>query len=764
MNDSTTPVKILVIDDESSIRQSFTDYLEDRGFEVLSAENGRVGIKLLKREQPQIVLVDLRMPKMDGLEFLRQSRLLTPDLPVIVISGANRIEEVVKAQQLGSWDYLVKPLENLSMLGHAVDKALEKARLLQENRVYQENLEALVHERTADLEQANANLVASEERYRTLFERSSDAIFLMDAQTGRYINANQAAERLTGYSISEIKSKTLKMLAPKGATGRLDLIRTLETTKEFGEVTYVRTDGTERIATLTAFPLQNGKLVVGIAHDITERVRADEELKKLGTAMRQSPVVVMITDPQGNIEYVNPSFTQVTGYSAEEVLGKNPRILQGGGTSLEEYERLWAKILSGNVWRGEFHNKKKNGELYWEEASISAIHDDSGNTTHFIALKEDITERKAADEAIQRYTKRLKALHKIDQSITGSLDLKGTLNILLEHLLSQLEVDAAAVLRYQDNLQTLEFTQGQGFRTTALQHTELRLGQGYAGKIALHKRHTFVFIPELDRAENAFLESPHFSEEGFVAYYGVPLIAKGKLVGVLEIYHRSVLDPHEEWVEYLDTLANQAAIAIDNVSLFNDLQRTNMELTLAYDATIEGWARALELRDMETEGHSRRVKDLIMQVTRQMRISDMELVHIRRGALLHDIGKMGIPDKIMQKKGKLTKEEWIVMHRHPVYAMEWLSPIEFLRPALDIPYCHHERWNGSGYPRGLKGEQIPLSARIFAVVDVWDALLSDRAYRRAWSVKKTRTYIREQSGKLFDPQVVNSFFEVVDKP
>jgi len=196
--------------------------------------------------------------------------------------------------------------------------------------------------------------------------------------------------------------------------------------------------------------------------------------------------------------------------------------------------------------------------------------------------------------------------------------------------------------------------------------------------------------------------------------------------------------------------------------MFNDLQRTNVDLTMAYDATIQGWAHALELKDMETEGHSRRVVDITMDLARKMEISGDKLGHVRRGALLHDIGKMGIPDSILQKPGKLTDEEWEIMRKHPVYAYEWLSEIQYLRPALDIPYSHHEKWDGKGYPRGLIGEQIPLAARIFAIVDVWDALTSDRPYRKAWSREKTLDHVRDQSGTHFDPRVVEAFVDLIN--
>jgi putative nucleotidyltransferase with HDIG domain len=194
------------------------------------------------------------------------------------------------------------------------------------------------------------------------------------------------------------------------------------------------------------------------------------------------------------------------------------------------------------------------------------------------------------------------------------------------------------------------------------------------------------------------------------------------------------------------------------------LQRSNLDLTLAYDATIEGWSRALDLRDKETEGHTQRVTEMTESLARTLGVEGETLLHVRRGALLHDIGKMGVPDAILLKPGPLTEEEWVIMRKHPTYAYEMLSPIAYLKPALDIPYCHHEKWDGTGYPRRLKGEEIPLSARAFAVVDVWDALRSDRPYRPRWPEEKVLEHIREQTGKHFDPHVVEAFFQLLKQP
>jgi putative nucleotidyltransferase with HDIG domain len=215
-------------------------------------------------------------------------------------------------------------------------------------------------------------------------------------------------------------------------------------------------------------------------------------------------------------------------------------------------------------------------------------------------------------------------------------------------------------------------------------------------------------------------------------------------------------------MSFLETLAGQAAIAIDNAELVENLEQSNLELRLAYNNTLEGWARALELRDFETRGHSQSVTDLTIQLARAVGIPEDTLVHVQRGALLHDIGKMGIPDQILLKNSKLDEDEWEIMRQHPIYAYEMLASIEFLRPALDIPRYHHEKWDGSGYPYGLKGEAIPLAARVFTIVDVWDALNADRPYRAAWKKEEVLTYIRDGRGKDFDPRVVDAFLQMVD--
>jgi putative nucleotidyltransferase with HDIG domain len=240
-----------------------------------------------------------------------------------------------------------------------------------------------------------------------------------------------------------------------------------------------------------------------------------------------------------------------------------------------------------------------------------------------------------------------------------------------------------------------------------------------------------------------------------------PLLAKGDLLGIVQVQSRLVNRFSQTDADLLSLVCNSAAAAIQNARLFGYLEISNRELVQAYDATIEGWSSALELRNAETAGHSQRVTELTLRLAKAMGTPSVEWNNIRRGCLLHDIGKMGMPDSILTKTGPLDSEERNIMDRHPDLARQLLEGIDYLRPAIDIPYCHHEHWNGTGYPRQLKGEEIPLAARIFAVVDVWDALLSNRSYRHAWRREDVVKFLREKAGIFFDPRVVETFLKII---
>jgi putative nucleotidyltransferase with HDIG domain len=283
-----------------------------------------------------------------------------------------------------------------------------------------------------------------------------------------------------------------------------------------------------------------------------------------------------------------------------------------------------------------------------------------------------------------------------------------------------------------------------------------RVGEGLTGWVAQHG--IAVRSGELSRDVRYLAIVP-----GLHSGLYVPMKIGDEIMGIISI-ESELPDAFTQADERMvGTLAAQAAVALDNIRLFEDLQKSNDRIFQAYDDTILGWSNALDLRDKETEGHTQRVTALTEELAREMGISKAEIIHIRRGALLHDIGKMGVPDRILLKPDQLTDDEGVIMREHPVHAYNLLSPIEFLHPALNIPHYHHERWDGSGYPEGLKGEQVPLEARIFAIIDVYDALTSDRPYRPGWPKEKAIEYICEQSGANFDPKVVEAFIKLISE-
>ena len=363
-------------------------------------------------------------------------------------------------------------------------------------------------------------------------------------------------------------------------------------------------------------------------------------------------------------------------------------------------------------------------------------------------------------EESERLVEKLTTLNRIEKTILENLSLPSILDSLIDQFVRELDVDAADVLYFHPTLKTLKLIAQTGFRQNVLQNTDLEIGEGYAGTAAQSRK--TIHVPDLTQEETNFTRLLEFTAEQFISYFGVPLLAKGKLVGVLEIFHRSPLDPDQQRLELFEMVAGLAAIAIDHQNLQKDLERSHTEIIKGFDAIIEGWAQALELRGIESPGHAQRVVDLTLRLAGELGLSGDSLVELRRGALLHDIGKMGIPDQVLNKGKELTKEERKMIGRHPIDAFDLLGQIDVLQSARDIPLHHHERWNGEGYPQGLKGEEIPFQARIFAIVDVWDALLTDRSYRDVWPRDKAVAHIKEQSGKHFDPRVVKAFLKIIE--
>ncbi len=677
-------------------------------------------------------------------------------------------------------------------------------------RYYEGTLEDITDRRRAE-----EQLVGERSLLRTLVDSLPDFISVKDRES-RFLLVNNAYARFAGrQSPEELIGRTVSDVFPPHLAARYladdqAVIRGGQMISQESET--VDRENRTRWHAVTKVPLRSGDGtifgLVGIARDITEQKNAEgkiaSQLEKLSTLYINGQKLSQILNQDELAKYAVQTMVKILG-STLVWLGRaesdgtismlthfppdpdfasslSPQLTTNGARPSAQAIRTGFPVL---LQETEFEHKLPPERVaalrqrgFRSAAAFPLISRDhafgvlvaySDRLDFFTAERIEfiaafVNQAAAALENARLFAEaetrlhQLQALRNIDMAITASLDLRVTLNVILDQVTTHLNADAANVLLFDPYSQTLRFAINRGFRSRALQSVNLRLGEGHAGRAALERR--VVSVPNLAVEMSEFSRSAKLPGEGFKGYVAIPLVAKGQIKGVLEVFHRSLLHPTPDWLSFLEALAGQAAIAVDNSSLFDNLQRANMDLLTAYDTTLEGWSKALDLRDKETEGHTLRVTDLTVRLARAMDVSDADLVHIRRGALLHDIGKMGIPDGILLKPGPLTDDEWVVMRRHPVYAHELLSPIPYLKLALDIPYCHHEKWDGTGYPRGVRENEIPMAARIFAIVDVYDALISNRPYRSAWSKEKTIAHIREQSGKHFDPSVVDAFLRL----
>jgi putative nucleotidyltransferase with HDIG domain len=700
---------ILIVDDRPANRQFLVTLLAYSGHRMLEAEDGAEALITARAEHPDLIITDILMPVMDGYEFARELRA-APDFdstPVIFYTATYQAREARSLAEAAGVQYvLTKPAEPQAIL-ELVNTALgEIGASIPSSRVTTNHL-------LDPLQVVSAKLTAKMGELGGLSLRLSELIEL-----GIEIGAERDPQRLLE-KFCESARHVLR--AEYAAVGILE--------KDGRTLQRFITSGMDPETVSRLGPPPTGKGMLGVLLKEHQAVR----LRDLTADPRSAGF------PPGH-----PRMRSFLGCPI--------------GTSLQIYGNLY---LTEKIGAEEFSEEDERLALTLA-AQVAVAYENAhlyyDIQRHAASLQIEISERRKAEAKIANQLQRLSVLRTIDLVITTSFDLRVTLEIILQHVVTQLQVDAAAILTYDPAATELEFAAGHGFRGSAIAGLRLRLGEDYAGRAALERR--LIHIPDLSQAVHRLAKAELIAGEEFISFHAVPLVAKEKVMGVLEIFHRAPLDPDPDWLNFLQTLAGQTAIAIDNAELFNHLQRSNSDLIRAYDATIEGWSHALDLRDKETEGHTQRVTQMAMKLASAMGISEAELVHVRRGALLHDIGKMGVPDQILLKPAPLTEAEWEIMHRHPQFAYDMLSPIDFLHPALEIPYCHHEKWDGSGYPRGLQGERIPFAARIFSVVDVWDAVRSDRPYRPAWTQEKALEHIRSLSGTYFDPKVVQTFLDM----
>ncbi|HXF83183.1 MAG TPA: HD domain-containing phosphohydrolase [bacterium] len=721
----------------------------------------------------------------------------------------------------GQWDIpaLRRLLEEILPLNTAFDdfevthdfpRIGRRTMLLNARRLYQDPARPqlillAMEDVTARLEAERARR-EREEWFRRLADTTSTAIVIY--QDERFVYVNRAAEALSGYDREALlRMRFWDLVHPEFR----DLVRERGLARQRGEAVPARyefkivtREGAERWVDFTAGRIEwNGRpAAVGTAFDITDRHEAEDALRRrvreLEALHRVSAALRSAATLEEALPLLLDETLEVFGTDAGSILLFEPaegalrvQVARGWLTALRDVPLRPGQGIAGTVMAS---GQPRRSVAFLDDPSLSpqaraqvpqgwggaavpirtaletvgvlliAVRQPRVVTDQEMAILSSLAEiagtalhRMRLHEETARRVSHLQALQTVDRAIAGSLDLHLTLGILLDQVMALLGFDAVGVLLMDTRVGHLVPAAGRGFRGRGYFGGQLRLGEGVAGQAALERRTVLVACPE---DAPLFTRSALYEMEGFHAHVAVPLVAKAQIKGVLEGFYRRPFRPTPEWSDLLQALAGQGALAIDNAQLFEETQRTSLELTVAYDETIEGWARALDLRDRETEDHTRRVAEMTVQLARVLEVPEEQIVHLRRGALLHDIGKMGVPDQILLKPGPLTEEEWAQMRRHPELARELLWPIRFLRPAIDIPYGHHERWDGSGYPRGLKSEAIPFAARIFAVADVFDALTSGRPYRGPWPRAQALTYVRDQAGRLFDPRVVEAFLRM----
>ena len=664
----------------------------------------------------------------------------------------------------------------------------------------------LNHELYEQLNDHRDTLEASEERLRLVTEASTDGIWEWDRESDSFTWSDRVYDLLgiTPTSKCPRRASTLEIVHPEDR--KAFFIALIRNVRERGalrrEVKLRRGDGTygqyEAYGQLVCDKNNRPIRMVGSLHDITDRVQRDRELeavaaislalrdiettnemlpliseqiarilglKSLGLALVDSATdTVVIRHASGvfcdlvgarfrrNEGLIGRVFGDAKVKFAPDLRDEPPAILRGVPaipTAVLGVPLVARGEVIGVLWLG------KSAEPGYAHVAFNP------GEARLLSILAEIAaaslRRTGLRERTEFHLRRLHSLSIIHATVSENRDLKTTLNVLLDQLRNQTGIDAAVIHLLDEQMASFNVETSIGF--------EDGVALPSLGREMIVNRLRSRLLDLLESGSKGRRFTKMISA-GFKTYLAVPLIANEQVVGVLEIFHKNELPIHVDLDNFAEMVAAQAAIAVDNTNLLRSLRSANRELTAAYDATIEGWARALDLRDHETEGHTRRVTEMTVELAKLMNVPPQEIAHMRRGALLHDIGKMAIPDSVLLKPGELDQSEWVVMRRHPGIALDLLEPVSFLKPAIDIPFCHHEKWDGTGYPRGLKGREIPLSARIFAVIDVWDALRSDRPYRKGWSAEQAVHFIRVQAGRHFDPDVVEVFInnrDIIDR-
>ena len=636
------------------------------------------------------------------------------------------VELAITPLQLASGTHFTATLRDISARKEA-EAALQQAH---------EELESRVEERTRDLDHLRRHT-------ESLLLAMREGILGVDTQ-GRATFINPAAASMTGWKPEDLIGRTIHEVLhhsrPDGSPyppTECPIAQTARTGLPChgDEEMLWRRDGTVLPIEYSATPLCEGGEVTGAVitfQDITARRAAEAALRQSETRYQRIAAnvpgmvfqFVMRPDLTLAFPYVSEGCREIYGLAPSEIC-TNPLLILDivHPEDRDVFVASLKKALSvGTHWEWEGRIVLAGGEEKWLTGSSKSERLANGDIQGE-GLIIDVTARQRAQAALAEANRALREETAERQNIMETVP----------DILFRLDL-SGRLIGWNRRMETV----------TGLSPEELQASDPLR-----------LFVPaERDAVQKAIVQA---FEAGYAEVDANLLVTGGSPIAY-QFSGSPMKDPNGRTLGITgvgrDVTARNLAEA--------RIQSLNDELTRAYDATIEGWSRALDLRDHETEGHSRRVTEMTLRLAAALGVPEAELVHIRRGALLHDIGKMAVPDGVLLKPGPLTDDEWAVMRQHPAWAYEMLLPIEFLRPALDIPHCHHEKWDGCGYPRGLAGEEIPLAARLFALVDVWDALSSDRPYRRAWEPGRVMDHLHGLSGSHFEPRLVDVFLSLLD--
>jgi PAS domain S-box-containing protein len=714
------------------------------------------GLNLLKQNGPiqfDVILTDMNLTDGSGLTLLAEVRNMAYPIAVVVVTGQGDEETAVAALKAGADDYIIKQKNYIKGLPQTLESAIARFKKTK-NRINRPIKVLYAEHNAVDIELTQRHLKTHAPHIQMDIVRNAfDMKELLRKATpeNKYdvllLDFHLPGEDILGLVKSIVSDQPYEypIVLITGQGNEEIAVNVLK----LGVVDYlVKTSGyLYRLPTI----LENAHNLLSLYHE-KEALAVSEAQFRLLAENARDIIFRLIFKPKILFNYMSPSVETITGYAPDEIYQDPNLIFSATQEKIPSFRNFLHLLVESPSLELVFPFVTRDNRHIIMELRGQTTIDENGIPVKLEGIARDISDRIEIETKLQNRMHRLNSLHTIDTAINSSFDLRFTYQVLIEQVLSLTKGSAACITLFDSEVNFRKIITGIGFVTSEIELRSILNKDPLVDHAFIDRR--IAFADESVIFNSEYPLSNFLIKEGFSGYCVVPLIVKGYVRGILEIFFKNTPEKDPEITSFLETIAQQAAIALESSQNFEQLQKSNQELLQAYDDTLAGWVNFLDLRDEKTEGHTMRVLDITIKICKEFGFTSKDLMHIHRGVLLHDIGKVGVPDGILNKPGPLTDEEWKIMKKHPEYAYQMLYPIAYLRPALDIPYCHHEKWDGSGYPRGLKGNEIPLSARIFAIVDVYDALTSDRPYRKAWTKEVTLQYIRENSGTHFDPEIV----------